>query len=93
MEASIHSIGINRLKSERAKKLFFVHYNKDEFSKSSELSRSLRRLSGTRAQKPTIELGITQSPPPPGQWDTDPQQRTEADSQVREIVVAKESPD
>jgi hypothetical protein len=32
VEASIHSIGINRLKSERAKKLFFVHYNKDEFA-------------------------------------------------------------
>ena len=28
MEAFIHSIGINRLKSERGKNLFFVHYNK-----------------------------------------------------------------
>ena len=28
VEAFIHSIGINRLKSERAKKLFLVHCNK-----------------------------------------------------------------
>lgn len=56
-----------------------------KFAKSSELSTSLRRLSGTTAQKPTIELGITQPPPPPGQWDTDPQQRTETDSQVRAV--------
>ena len=85
MEAFIHSIGINRLKSERAKKLFFVQYNKRFIRKIKRAEYESEAFKWDEGSETTIALGITQPPPPPGPWDTDPLQRTETDSQVRAV--------